>query len=61
MILGPEEQPVPAVPEKLPGPGEKPAALVCPNPMVQLPVLSETAARNPIADRLNHHKKVISN
>ena len=46
MILGPGEQPGPAVPEKLPGPGEKPAtpgerlepaaitALVCPNPMV---------------------------
>ena len=60
MILGPEEQHGPAVPEKLPGPGRGEAcggeagaaitALVCPNPMVQLPVLSETAARNPIAD-----------
>ena len=62
MILGPEEQPVTAVPEKLPGPREKPAdpgerldgaampALVRPNPMVQLPVMSETAARNPKAD-----------
>ena len=26
MILGPEEQPITAVPEKLPGPGEKHAA-----------------------------------